>query len=58
MIIEEIKEGLRDLVREKILNGWYVHWNGDGTRNWIISPVGQLTQSYNTDGIIDYVEMT
>jgi hypothetical protein len=57
-MIDQIKEGLRDLVRAKILSGWYVHWNFDGTRNWIVAPVDNKTQSYTTDGIIDYVEMS
>lgn len=57
-MIENIKDGLRDLVRAKVLHGWYVHYKSDGSRNWIINPVGINSCELSTDGVIDYVELS
>jgi hypothetical protein len=51
------REGLRELVRQGLLTGWYAHRASDGTMRWVVAPANGRTVTYDGPGIRDYLSM-
>ena len=53
---EDIDEGLRQLVRENVLVGWYSCVWTDG-RQWTVRPAAGRCVTYRRDGVTAYLAL-
>jgi hypothetical protein len=51
------REGLRHLVRQHTLAGWYTHKASDGTVRWVVIPREGKAQTYDGQGVRDYLRL-
>lgn len=56
MTDDDIKDHLRQAVRDKIIYGWYRHLPLKG-KEWVVNPMNGPCVSYTREGILAFCEM-